>query len=185
MKTLCARRRFSAVALAGFLLALKASGQALAARNLHLSVQDRVAIEELLYKYCHYIDNRLGEAWAATFTPDGKLDFPGTTVQGHDQLVAFGSRPVVDTIRNHFVGNILLVQTAPGHVHARSMVLTSVRDVKADAPPTFEGIGIYDDQIVKTDAGWRFFSRHADKTIPVSPDFLPESNHEAKRAEPR
>ena len=142
-------------------------------QGLMLSYNDRVAIQDLMYKYSYYIDNRIGDAFASTFTTDGKLDFPGVVVQGHDQLVAFGSRPAPDKIRTHFVGDILLVQTAPGQVHARSMVIIALRDVKREAPITFEGIGIYDDQIVKTAAGWRFLSRHADTTIPVSPDFLP------------
>ena len=172
-------QRCWAVVLTAPLFALPVSSHAFAAKDL--SYEDRVAIEELLYRYSYYIDNRIGEAWAATFTSDGKLEFPGTTVQGHDQLVAFGSRPVVDKIRKHFVGDILLVQMAPGHVHARSMVITSLRDVKGDAPETFEGIGIYDDQIVKTADGWRFLLRHADRTVPVSPDFLPRPNQQSAK----
>jgi hypothetical protein len=176
------RRPYRALALAGLLLASPVLATAAAAKELPLSYQDRVAIEELLYKYSYYIDNRIGNAWASTFTPDGKLEFPGTTVQGHDQLVAFGSRPVGDQVRNHFVGDILLLQTAPGRVHARSMVITSLRDVKGDAPANVEGIGVYDDQVVKTPAGWRFLSRHADRTIPLSTDFLPQPSQESEES---
>ena len=158
------------LALAGLLLILPLSRAASSIKDLQLSYQDRVAIEDLFSKYSYYNDNSLGEAWASTFTPDGKLEFPGTVVQGHDQLVAFGSRPKT---RVHFVGSILLVQTAPDRVHARSMVLTAV--THGDEPVTFEGIGIYDDQIVKTPSGWRFLSRHADTKIPVSSDFLPQN----------
>ncbi|HLG86858.1 MAG TPA: nuclear transport factor 2 family protein [Alphaproteobacteria bacterium] len=179
------RRPYWVLALAGLLLACPLWATAAAAKDLPLSYQDRVAIKELLYRYCYYIDNRIGDAWASTFTPDGKLEFPGTTVQGHDQLVAFGSRPVVDKLRNHFVGDILLVQTAPGRVHERSMVITSLRDPKGDAPATFEGIGVYDDQIIKTPAGWRFLSRRAGWTMPVSPDFLPQPSQELETSRHR
>ena len=171
------RTRVGIIAISLGLLAMHAEARQQGAQNLTLSYKDRAAIEELLYKYSYYIDNRIGDAFASTFTDDGKLEFPGTVVQGHDQLVAFGSRPAVDKIRTHFVGDILLAQTAPGRVHARSMVIVALRDVKEEAPTTLEGIGIYDDQIVRTSAGWRFLSRHADRTIPVSSDFLPPTNH--------
>jgi len=175
------RRRgafLAAVVVSG--VAVFASQAAKAAQsNPVLSYEDRVEIEELLYKYSHYIDNRIGDAFASTFTPDGRLEFPGTVVQGYDQLVAFGSRPAVGKVRDHFVGDILLTQTAPGQVHARSMVIVILRSVRGTAPAKLEGIGIYDDQIVKTPQGWRFLSRHADTTIPVSPDFLPPTNHAA------
>jgi hypothetical protein len=154
-------------ALAGLLVLPVAAQTSNTGRSV-LSYQDRTEIQDLFYKYSYYNDNSLGVAWASTFTSDGKLEFPGTVLQGHDQLAAFGSK---SKTRVHFVGSILLTQTAAGHVHARSMVLTAM--THADAPLTFEGIGIYDDQIVKTPAGWRFLLRHADSKIPVSSDFLP------------
>jgi hypothetical protein len=138
-----------------------------------LTYEDRTEIDDLFSRYSYYIDNRAGEAFAATFTQDGKLEFPGVVVKGHDQLVAFGSRPVEDKIRFHFVGSILLVPTAPDHVRARSMVIIGMRDIHGTAPASFDGVGVYEDDIVKTPAGWRFAARHADVTLPLSPEFLP------------
>ncbi|HLG89079.1 MAG TPA: nuclear transport factor 2 family protein [Alphaproteobacteria bacterium] len=141
-------------------------------KRIPLNYKDRSEITDLFYEYSYYIDNRAGEAFASTFTPEGKLDFPGVVVQGHDQLVAFGSRPVEDKIRFHFVGDILLVQVTRGHVRARSMVIVGLRDSHGKSPTTFEGCGIYEDDIVKTPVGWRFAHRHADATIPISREFL-------------
>jgi hypothetical protein len=138
-----------------------------------LSYEDRTEIDDLFFRYSYYIDNRAGEAFASTFTADGKLEFPGVVVKGRDQLVSFGSRPAVDKIRFHFVGSILLVPIAPDHVRARSMVIIGMREVDGQAPATFDGVGVYEDDIVKTPAGWRFAARHADATLPLSPEFLP------------
>ena len=146
---------------------------ATAAKTTALSYEDRTEIDDLLARYSYYIDNRAGEAFAATFAADGKLEFPGVVVKGHDQLVAFGSRPAEDKIRFHFVGSILLVPVAADHVRARSMVIIGMRDVHGTAPATFDGVGVYEDDIVRTAAGWRFAARHADATLPLSPEFLP------------
>jgi hypothetical protein len=138
-----------------------------------LNYDDRTEIDDLFSRYSYYIDNRAGEAFAGTFTQDGRLEFPGVVVKGHDQLVAFGSRPAEDKIRFHFVGSILLVPVAPGHVRARSMVIIGMRDIHGTAPATFDGVGVYEDDIVRTPDGWRFAARHAGATLPLSPEFLP------------
>src|SRR5678815_5663436 len=50
-----------------------------------LSTQDYIDIEQLYSTYNHAIDSGDGEAWAATFTPDGTFN----KFTGHDQLVGF------------------------------------------------------------------------------------------------
>jgi len=50
-----------------------------------LSTQDYIDIEQLYATYNHAIDSGDGEAWAATFTPDGTFN----KFAGHDQLVGF------------------------------------------------------------------------------------------------
>lgn len=149
-----------------------------------VSVADRLAVQELLARYAHYVDNGLGEAWASTFTPDGKLDFQGQVVDGHDALVAFAAQDL-GLYPTHFVGNTLMVQVAPDRIHARSMVIVTIRSktatpveahgVTIDAPTETLGVGIYDDEIVRTGQGWRFKLRRAGSTgvVPVHPDFLP------------
>jgi len=53
-----------------------------------LSTQDYIDIEQLYATYNHAIDSGDGEAWAATFTPDGTFN----KFTGHDQLVGFIQR---------------------------------------------------------------------------------------------
>src|SRR5450631_764257 len=50
-----------------------------------LSAQDNSEIQQLYARYNIAIDNGDGEAWAATFTPDGVFN----QFAGHDALVGF------------------------------------------------------------------------------------------------
>ena len=154
----------------------------------HVSTDDRLAIQELIAKYAHYVDNGLGKAWASLFTPDGTLDYLDTHVEGYDQLVAFAEQALA-FYPTHFAGNTIMVETAPGQVHARTMNIVCARskqatvleimgvpvDAPADAPTEVRGVGIYDDRIIRTEQGWRFRSRAAGSTgvMPLHPDFLP------------
>ena len=47
---------------------------------------DRAQIEDLMSRYLFAFDWQDGEAYAATFTKDGILDFAGGIEQGHDEL---------------------------------------------------------------------------------------------------
>jgi SnoaL-like domain len=147
-------------------------------------VEDRLAIQDLLARYAHYVDNGLGEAWASTFLPEGRFEFEDKVFIGHEQLAAFAAQDI-GFYPTHFVGNTLMVQVAPGVVHARSMVLVAIRSKSAtpkqehgvtiDAPTEVLGVGIYDDHIVKTEHGWKFKLRRAGSTgsAPFHSDFLP------------
>ena len=152
--------------------------------NTAVAIEDRLEIQDLLFRYAHYVDNGLGEAWASCFLPEGRLEYFGSVIEGRSALAAFASQDL-GFYPTHFVGDTLMVQTAPGRVHARSMVMVAARAKKGsptefhgvpiDSPTEVLGVGVYDDEIVKTDAGWRFAVRRAGSTgiAPVHPDFLP------------
>lgn len=152
-----------------------------------VSVEDRLAIQELLARYAHFVDNGLGEAWASTFTPDGVLEYHGIPVRGQEELAAFAAQDL-GFYPTHFVGNTIMVQVAPDRVHARSMVIVAIRSKTAnpvevhgltiDAPTETLGVGVYDDDIVKTEQGWRFKFRRAGSTgaAEFHSDFLPAQN---------
>lgn len=155
------------------------SGMQAFAKPVPLSPEDRAEIQELLHRYSHYVDNRLGDAWASVFTPDGRLEFYGQVYEGRDKLAAWAKEDR-DFYPTHFVGDTIMVQTAPGQVHARSMVIVTIRmknypKVAGPSPTQMLGVGVYDDQIVKTKDGWRIRLRKAGSTgeMPVDPDFLP------------
>lgn len=149
-----------------------------------VSVEDRLAIQDLIARYAHYVDNGLGDAWASTFTSDGVLEYHGIPVRGRDELAAFAAQDL-GFYPTHFVGNTIMVQVAPDRVHARSMVIVAIRSktptpvevhgLTIDAPTETLGVGVYDDDIVKTEQGWRFKFRRAGSTgvAELHSDFLP------------
>ena len=111
-------------------------------------IEDRDEILQLLYRYNHAIDGGDARGWAETFTEDGVFDVAGGVRTGRDALLEFASS-----------------------VHGtRHMVLNPLIDVAGDAASVraslvvFHGkelstIGSYDDQLVRTPAGWRFAKR--------------------------
>lgn len=53
-----------------------------------LSLADRLEIQELIARYCWALDTRDGDAYAATFIPDGVFQGIGSRGRGHDELQA-------------------------------------------------------------------------------------------------
>ncbi|MDI2129577.1 nuclear transport factor 2 family protein [Yinghuangia seranimata] len=172
-----------ATALVAWLLATPSSeaGEPFADRAPSLS--DRAEVLDLLARYGQYFDQHEAQAWAGLFTPDGELSFPTAatpgapryTVKGRDALLAFASRPATPNVTGiHFPGPSVLVMAGPGHIKARTPV--AVGEVRNDQlqGATFNGYGVYEDDIVKTRAGWRFAKRTADSygAKPISPEFM-------------
>jgi hypothetical protein len=168
-------RLFLAGMAAGLgLAAASVAGYAAAGPARHaggIAPADRAAIEDLMVRYAHLIDAHEAAAWAATFTDDGVLDFPGTHVAGRAELLAFAARER-DPRRTHFPGAPILVQTGPDRVVARSKVLMTAPDPAGGGRMVFDGIGVYEDEIARTPDGWRFARRRAAVDLPMAPEFL-------------
>ena len=78
-----------------------------------LSTQDYIDIEQLYSTYNHAIDSGDGEAWAATFTPDGTFN----KFAGHDQLVGFiqqWKEKMSGGNRRHWNTNLRIVPSKDG-----------------------------------------------------------------------
>ena len=149
-----------------------------------INVEDRTQILDLIAKYGHYFDIREPEAWASLFTADGELSFPLSTdplgpryvIKGHDQLVAFAAyNAQIDQVGIHLPGPTILVDAGKRRVLARTPVILGLVKTNAFFGATFNGYGVYEDELVKTKSGWRFKKRAADTygALPISPEFLP------------
>ncbi len=112
--------------------------------------EDHVAIANLLARYCLSLDHDDVEGWVELFTPDCSFEVYGRTFDGHDGLRAMakvapgglhlGGPPVVEMIdgeRARTRQNLLFVGSDDGS--SRSAV--------------------YDDELVRTPAGWRIATR--------------------------
>jgi len=119
-----------------------------------LSVEDRLAITEMISWHGHLADSRELERMDEVFTPDAVFDLTDVgagTVEGLDAL-----RRLAEAIPEHPVGhhvtNVVLTPTGDGRVHARSKGIA----VHADG-----GCGsvTYDDVLDRGEQGWRITHR--------------------------
>jgi len=117
-----------------------------------LSAQDYIDIEQLYATYNHAIDSGDGEAWAATFTPDGTFN----KFTGHDQLVGFiqtWKEKMNGGNRRHWNTNLRIVPSKDGATASVFLMLVDV------STKSIVATGMYNDTLVKTATGWRFKTR--------------------------
>src|SRR5688572_3473517 len=103
---------------------------AVSAHAAELTTQDYIDIEQLYATYNHAIDNGDGEAWAATFTPDGSFN----RFQGKDALVGFiktWREKMNGANRRHWNSNLRITPSAEG---ANAVVMLMLLDVGAQPP---------------------------------------------------
>jgi uncharacterized protein (TIGR02246 family) len=120
------------------------------------TAEDRDEILQLMYRYNHAIDGGDAEGWAETFTDDGVFDVAGHITTGRDALVKFASS--VSGTR-HMVSNSLI--NVNGDTAAVSAYLVVYHGMQ---PAT---IGSYEDELVRTPAGWRFAKRAFTPDAPI------------------
>jgi actinorhodin biosynthesis protein ActVIA len=147
------------------LLTLLSAGPLLAQKPT-LSTQDYIDIQQLYAKYNDAIDSGDGEAYAATFTPDGVFN----TFKGKDALVGFIEQwktKMNGLTRRHWNDNLIITPTAEG---ASGSVYLLLIDVSV-RPPVIGSAARYTDSLVKTPQGWRFKQRatKGDSAAPPPP----------------
>src|SRR5262245_37610120 len=110
--------------------------------------EDRDEIIQLLYRYNHTFDRGDAEAWADTFTEDGVFDAMGRVVTGRDALLEFAGR--VSGLRHVLVNPLVDVTGDTAHVRAYLVMIVN---------GAITSVGVYEDDLVRTAAGWRFTKR--------------------------
>jgi len=129
-----------------------------------LTTQDYIDIQQLYAKYNEAIDSGDGEAYAATFTPDGVFN----TFKGKDQLVGFIEQwktKMNGLTRRHWNNNLIITPTAEGATGSTYLLLIDV----AARPPVIGSAARYSDVLVKTPQGWRFKQRNTRADPPPAP----------------
>ena len=124
----------------------------MASDDTHARLADRLAIQDLRYRYCYLIDDGDLAALPALFTEDVNLDYGGMgTYDGHDGVAEFAAL-VESTLQRttHLVTNSL-VDVDGDRASGRHYVLSSV---------TFDDgtggwrIGQYVDEYRRVDGEW-------------------------------
>src|ERR1700760_1313542 len=134
--------------------ALLCSMSVTAAHADSLSAQDYSEIQQLYARYNLAIDSGDGEAWAATFTPDGVFD----TYAGHDALVGFVKtwrQNMHGGARRHWNSNLVIAGNSRAATGSVYLLLVDI----GSKPMSLAFSGSYSDTLVKTRQGWRFSKR--------------------------
>ena len=116
---------------------------------------DHLSIRDLSARYNRAADDADGAAFAATFTPDGRLDVGGKTVcTGSQQLAAFVAKPR-GTV--HVTADAVVELNGDEATQACTLIL--FRRSRDGQHVVLENTGRYEDELVRTPDGWRFAVR--------------------------
>ncbi len=123
-----------------------------------LDIQHRLAIQELLERYCHNADYNPPERMRDMFAADGIFEVPAMELrfEGIESIIAFFklSRESNSSMR-HVISNIVIEGDAD---QAKSAAYLQVISVK-DGVITPLGFGRYMDQLRHYPEGWRLQHR--------------------------
>ena len=119
-----------------------------------LSTDDRLAIHELMSLHGHLADDRRSDELDMLLTEDASYDvedFGLGVVVGLPALRELWTAAPGDQPLGHHVTNVIITEKG-GEVRVRSKGLSVMATGAA-------GTVVYDDVVVKTDAGWRISNR--------------------------
>lgn len=128
-----------------------------------MSVEDKLAIIELLATYSHTLDNGDDEGWVQLFTEDAVwesflkgADEPNIRWKGQDGLRSFAATMRANqgtTQVRHMKVNTIFVELTADTARIRSNGLLTSQ--AAGARPVIALTGIYAETLQKTPRGWR------------------------------
>lgn len=126
-------------------------------------LRDRFEIRELTARYNRASDTGDGEGFAGTFTADGVLVMAGQTLcTGAGELVAFAGKP-----RGTVHVTTDSVISLDGDEATQECTLILFRRARDGSSVRLETTGRYEDELVRTQGGWRF--RRRSVLLDVSP----------------
>ena len=155
---------FLFVALTGYRAAAKAS-------DPQRESEDRVQIERLMWHYIRALDTGNGNAYAATFTPDGQFGTGAKAVKGHDALkkmIDDYRQRVADTEAKsgqkrppmyHVIANSDLEFVDKDHAHLEAYWMTVVAQGGPNVPSRIAGAGREVDELVRVNGQWLIQTR--------------------------
>jgi 3-phenylpropionate/cinnamic acid dioxygenase small subunit len=112
---------------------------------------DLAEIRDLLARYCTYLDRSERDAWIQLFSPEGRYEVFGRAFEGHEGLAE-------------------MYDTSPGGLHLTGDSLIELHGDTAEVKQSYLfvdqvtrelRIGYYDDDVVRSEEGWRFLRRRS------------------------
>jgi len=132
-----------------------------------MEIADKIAIQELNYRYALHIDFHQTEEWVALFTEDGVLDeleYGLGVHDGHAAIRAYAQSLAASVIHAvHLVPNILVKAAGPDE--ATGTVFALVEAITRDNGHMRYQL-YYEDRYVKRGGNWLFKRRVIRKTFP-------------------
>lgn len=119
---------------------------------------EKLAIQDLLARYAHAIDDLDPEAWAQCFTPDGVFQVGSRAMRGQAALREYGKVHVREIRCRHMTAN-LLYEINGDQATGQASVLATLA-----TPSGYKifGQGRYVDRLIKQAGQWRIAYRRVD-----------------------
>lgn len=120
---------------------------------------DEIAIQQVLNRYTEGASRADWEQVMATFTPDGIWEVPALAVQhqGHAQIQAAMAGFVEHMAYFVQINSPAIITVDGDKASARSVIRECGK--YADRDEALEVLGTYDDELVRTEEGWKFARR--------------------------
>ncbi|MGO1510828.1 MAG: nuclear transport factor 2 family protein [Actinomycetales bacterium] len=129
-------------------------------------ISDRLEITDTITRYSYGLDQRIWSEWDRAFTPDAVLDFSAVGMSEHSPAELRAIFTEGDKVRipvgQHLLHNTL-VEVDGDRATARSefTMTTHARTGTAGRARRVQGGGVYEDELARTEQGWRITRRTA------------------------
>jgi SnoaL-like domain len=136
-----------------------------------MSVEDTLAIQEMIARYSYAYDGQDADEFAQVFVEDGVFEIfvagkatPSVRLQSRREIREWAAQRLRERAgrftSRHYQSGILFDELSAGSARTRTMVLVTHQAVTETAPRLAHS-GVYHDQWRKTPAGWRLAHRAA------------------------
>lgn len=136
-----------------------------------MSIEAKLAIQEMIAQYSYTYDSKDAEGFAQVFVEDGVFEIfvpgkemPSVRLQSREEIREWAARRLQERIgrftSRHYQSGILFDELTSDSALTRTMVLVTHQDVTEVAPRPTDS-GVYHDQWRKTREGWRLAHRAA------------------------
>ena len=144
-----------------------------------MSLEDKLAIQEVISQYSYTYDAQDAEGFAALFTEDAVWELfaagathPTIRLESRAAIRAWAVQRLHERrgrfISRHYQSSTLFETLTAASARTRTMVLVTHQDV-AEGVPRLTASGVYHDEWRKTPEGWRLVHRrlHHDSREPL------------------
>jgi 3-phenylpropionate/cinnamic acid dioxygenase small subunit len=123
-----------------------------------MTIDDRMAISELLARYSHTFDSGDADGWADCFTKDGTFEGRKGKTEGRQALKDYALAAIPRGTYRHFVGNVVIDPDDSDVSAARVKSYMIYYEVTAEGI-VFKTTAIQRDRVVKQAGQWKIRER--------------------------